>query len=122
MYAARSGIDAAGRQVLLDHQGNLEGDGVVKLPQIQPGELLDLFQPVDQCIAVDEELPGSLGDVQVVLKELVDGEERLLIQRVDGVLLENLLEEHLAQSRGQLIDQTADAQVLVVDDVLLWYQ
>ena len=66
-------FNAAADQILLHHQRHLEGDGVVELPQVQAGELLDLFQTVDQRIAVDKELPGSLGDVQVVLKELVDG-------------------------------------------------
>ena len=84
-------------QIFFDHQGHLEGDGVVKLPQVQAGELLDLLQPVHQGIAVDEQLPGSLGHVQVVFKELVDGEQSLLVQSVDGVLLKDLLEEHLAQ-------------------------
>ena len=68
---------------------------------------------------MDEQLPSGLGDVQVVLKELVDGEQRLLIQRIDGVLLEHLLQKHLAQGGGQLIDQAADAQILVVDDIAL---
>ena len=34
-------------------------------------------------------------------------------------LLEDLLQEHLAQRRRQLIDQAADAEVLIVDDKLL---
>ena len=67
---------------------------------------------------MDKQLPGGLGNVQVVLKELVDGEQSFLIQRVDGVLLENLLEEHLAQGSRQLIDQAADTQIFIVDDVL----
>ena len=83
---------AAG-EVLSDHQGHLEDDGVVELPQIQAGELLDLLQTIDQSIAVDKELSGGLGDIQVVLKELVDGEQSLLIQGVDGVLLEDLGQE-----------------------------
>ena len=86
VFGGCSVLDAAADQILLHHQRHLEGDGVVELPQVQAGELLDLFQAVDQGVAVDEELPGRLGDVQVVLKELVDGEERLLIQGVDGVL------------------------------------
>ena len=81
---------------------------MVELPQVQAGELLDLLQAVDQGVSVDEQLPGGLGDVQVVLEELVDGEQRLLIQRVDGVLLEDLAQEDLAQGGGQLVDQAAD--------------
>ena len=67
---------------------------------------------------MDKELPGSLGDVQVVLKELVDGEQGLLIERIDGILLEHFTEEDLAQRGGQLVDQAADAQIFVVDDAL----
>ena len=48
----------------------------------------------------------------------MDGEQGLLVQGVNGVLLEDLLEEHLAQGGGQLVDQPADAQVLIVDDIL----
>ena len=40
----------AGGQVLADHQGHLEDDGVVELAQVQPGELLDLLQTVDHAI------------------------------------------------------------------------
>ena len=117
LYVRLSGL--AGRQVLSDHQGHLEDDGVVELPQVQAGELLDLLQAVDQGVAVDEELSGGLGDVQVVLEELVDGEQGLLVQGVDGVLLEDLAQEDLTQGGGQLVDQTADAQVLIVDDAAL---
>ena len=112
-------VDAAAGQILLDHQCDLERNGVVELPQIQTRQLLDLLQPIHQRVPVDEQLPRRLRHVQVVLEELVDGEQRLLIQRVDGVLLENLLQEHLAQGGGQLIDQPANTQIFVVDDVAL---
>ena len=36
-------LDAAAGQVFLDHQGYLEGDGIVELPQVQAGELFDLL-------------------------------------------------------------------------------
>ena len=68
---------------------------------------------------MDKQLPGRLRDVQVVLKELVDGKQRLLVQGVNGVLLEDLLEEHLAEGGGKLVDQPPNAQVLIVDDILL---
>lgn len=93
-------VNAAAGQVLLDHQRHLEGDGIVEFPQIQTRQLLDLLQTVHQGVAVDEQLPRRLRHVQVVLEELVNGEQRLLIQRVDGVLLEHLLQEHLAQGGG----------------------
>ena len=108
-----------GGQVLANHQRNLKYDGVVKLTQIQAGELLDLLQTIDQRVAVDEQLPGSFGNIQIVLEELVDGEQGLLIQRIDGVFLENFRQIDVAQGGGQLIDQPANAQILVVDDAAL---
>ena len=43
----------------------------------------------------------------------------LLVQGVNGVLLEDLLEEHLAERGGKLVDQPPDAQILIVDNILL---
>ena len=54
---------------------------------------------------MDKQLPGGLRHVQVVLEELVDGEQGLLIQRIDGVLLEHLTQEDLTQGGGRLIYQ-----------------
>ena len=68
---------------------------------------------------MDKQLAGRFRHVQVVLKELVDGKQGFLIQCVDGVLLEHLLQKHLAQRGGQLVDQAADTQILVVDHVAL---
>ena len=98
--AAGSILDGIGCQILLDHQGNLEDDGVIELPQIQTGELLDLLQPVNQGIAVYEQLSGSFRYIQIVFKELLDGEQSLLIQALDGTLLEYFLEEHFTQVVG----------------------
>ena len=74
-------------QILSDHQSHLEDDGMVKLPQIKAGELLDLFQTVDQGVAVDEQLPGGFGNVQIVLEELVDGEQGLRMEMPLSALL-----------------------------------
>ena len=65
---------------------------------------------------MDKELSSRLGYIQVVLKKLVDGEQRLLIQCINGILLEYFLQEHLTQGHWQLIDQAADAQVVIIDD------
>ena len=69
----------------------LNHDGVVELPQVQAGELFDLFQPVDQGVAVDEQAAAGLGHVQVVLEKALDGEQGLLVQALDAALLEHLL-------------------------------
>ena len=98
-------FDRVCSQVLLDHQRNLEDDGVVKLPQVQAGELFDLLQAVDQGVSVNEQLAGGFRNVQVVFKEFLDGEQRLVVEAVDRALLKDLLEEHLAQGGRQLVDQ-----------------
>ena len=96
----------SGGQILAYHQGHLKDDGMVKLAQIQTGQLLDLLKTVHQRIAVDKQLAGGLGDVQIVLKELVDGKQGFLIQRVNGILLEHFAQVDLAKGSGQLINQT----------------
>ena len=92
---------------------------MVKLAQVQAGDLLYLLKPVHQGIAVDVQLAACLRYVQVVLKELVYSLQRVRVQGLDGVLLEDLGEEHLAESGGQLVYDAADAEILVVDDGLL---
>ena len=42
---------------------------MLELAEIQTGQLTDLLQAVHQGVAVDEELTGGLGDVEVVLEE-----------------------------------------------------
>ena len=103
-------------KIFAHHQSHLKHDGMVKFPQIKAGQLLDLFQAVYQGISVNEQLPGSFGHIQVVLKELIDGKQSLLIQRIDSTLLEYFGQEDVTQSGGQLIDQTADTQVLIIDN------
>ena len=66
---------------------------------------------------MDEQLARRFREDQVILEELVDREERLLVERIDRVLLENLLQEHFAQRRRQLIDQAADAEIFIADDI-----
>ena len=66
---------------------------MVKFPQIQSRQLFNLFQTVHQRIAVNKQLAAGLGNVQVILKELLDGEQCLVIQAFDGTFL-----KYLAQS------------------------
>lgn len=99
------------REVLLYHQCDLENDCVVEFTQIQTGQLLDLLQAVHQCITVYEQLTGSLRYIQIVLEELLDGEEGLVIQRSDAATLEHFVQECLAQRCRQMVDQTGDTQV-----------
>ena len=66
-----------------------------------------------------KQLSGGFGYVQVILKEALNGHESLTIQGLQASLLEYLLQKHLAQGGGQLIDQSADTQIFIADDVLL---
>ena len=52
---------------------------MVKLAQVKTRQFLDFLQTVDQSIAVDKQLPRGLGYVQIVLKELLNGKERLMV-------------------------------------------
>lgn len=64
---------------------------------------------------MDKELAGGLGDVEVVLKETLNGEQSLLIEAVYRAALEHLAHEHIAQGRGKLIDKSCDAEIVVAD-------
>ena len=59
-----------------------------KLPQVQARQLLDLLQPVTTRVFRWTNSFRAVSDTfRLFSKELVDGEERLLVQCVDGVLL-----------------------------------
>ena len=68
------------------------------------------------------QFPGCFGNVKIVLKEAVDRLQGVLIQGLDGVLLEDLVEEHLTQGGGELIDDTAEAETLIMDDGLVAFK
>ena len=106
-------------EVFLYHQRDLEDYRVVEFAQVEPGQLLDLVQAVNQRVAVYEQLSGGLGHVQAVLEELLDSEQGLVIEGLNGVLLENFLEEGLAQSGREVVDKSCDTEVVVAYDVLV---
>ena len=94
-----------GGQIFLDHQRHLKDDGIIEVAQVKAGQLADLLKTVDQRVTVNEQTAARLGDVQVVLKEALDREQRLGIEGVDALLLEHLAQECLAERRRQLVDQ-----------------
>ena len=102
-----------GGQIFPHHQSHLKYDGVVKLTQIQTSQLLDLLKAVHQGVPVDKELTGGFGYIQIVLKELVDGEQSFLIQRINGVLLKYFRKEDVTQCGGKLINQSADTEIFI---------
>ena len=80
----KSILGRVGGEVLFDHQRYLKDDGVIEVAQIQAGQLADLLQAVDQRVAVYEQAAARFGNVQVVLEEALDGEQRLSVERVDA--------------------------------------
>ena len=108
-FAMYSCVNSAAGQVLLNHQRYLEGDRIVELPQVQPRQLFNFLQPVDQGIAVDKELAGCLRYIQIVFKKLMYGKQCLLVQGINGILFEYLHQEHLTQRCRQLVDQAANS-------------
>ena len=56
-------------------KGQAEGIVYSTKPLSYRGQLLDLFQTVNQSVTVDKQFAGSFGHIQVVLKELIDGKE-----------------------------------------------
>ena len=65
---------------------------------------------------MNKQLTAGLGNIQVVLKELLNGEKGLVIQAFDGAFLKDLPQVLLAQGGGQLINDARDTQVIIADD------
>ena len=51
-----SELDRLGAQIFLNHQGNLEGDRVLKFTQIESRQLANFFQAVNQRVSVYKQL------------------------------------------------------------------
>ena len=59
------------------------------------------------------QLAGSFRNIQIVFKESVNCFKRIFVQRFNGIFLENLIQEHLAQPCRKLIDNSAEAECIV---------
>ena len=62
-----------------DHERHFTDDGIIKLADIQPGQLLDLVQAVDQGIAVEIEISGALCNAKTRVQKGMDGVQGLII-------------------------------------------
>ena len=67
---------------------------------------------------MDEQLSGGLGNVQVIFEETLNGEQRLVVEGLNGAALENFLQEHFAKRGRQLINQAGNAEVVIADNGL----
>ena len=65
------------------------------------------------------ELSGGFGKVQVIFKEGPDDIEGFVVNRFQGFFSEDLTYKHVADLSGQLIDQTANAQTVVTENVFV---
>ena len=66
-------LNLSGIQVFLDHKRYFENNSMVKLSQIQSGNLLDFLQPINKCITMYKKLSRRLRNVQIILEKFVDG-------------------------------------------------
>ena len=92
---------------------------MVEFTQIEAGELFDLLQPVNERVAVYEQLSARFGNVQVVVEKGLNGHQRFAVERFERPAAEHLGEEHFAKRRGKLVNQPRDAEAFVVDGRLL---
>ena len=65
-------LGRVGGQILFDHKRYLKDDGIVKVAQIQPRQLADFFQTVDQRVAVYKQAAAGFGNIEVVFKEALN--------------------------------------------------
>ena len=59
------------------------------------------------------ELTGCLGHIQVIFKKFIDCGQCFLIERIRQIFAEDFGHKHFAQRNRELIDQTANAEVVV---------
>ena len=53
---------------------------MVELTQVEPGDLFDLFEAVNERVAMYEQLSGGFGNVQVVVEEGMYGLKRFAVE------------------------------------------
>ena len=95
---------------------------MVEFSQIKTRQFFDLLEPVNEGIAVNIELSGCFRNIEVILEELVNCSQRVFIQSVYGIFLEYFIEEHLAEPCRQLIDNSAQAKGIILDNALVRFK
>ena len=64
-------------------------------------------------------LSGSLREIQVIFEKCTDGDQGFFINRVQSFFVKNLINEHFADRNRKLVDQSADAQLVITEYILL---
>ena len=57
---------------------------MLELAQIKSRQLTDLFQAVNQGVSMHKELSGGFGNVEVVLKERLNGHQSFAVKRLQA--------------------------------------
>ena len=107
---------ALGGKIASYHQSNLKRDCIVKFSEVKSCQFFDFIQAVNESISVNEHFSRGFGNVQIVCKEALNRGKRFSVQSFDGAFFENFVEEHFAKCGGKLIDQSANAEIIVADD------
>ena len=63
-----------------------------------------------------KQLARGFRNVEIVFKELLDGEEGFMVERLNRPSFKDLPQEHVAEGGRELIDQTGNPQVVIADD------
>ena len=72
--------------ILYDHQSDLKRYGILKIPQVQVCALLYFIQTVHKSISMYIQLSGRLGDIQIVLKKLINRRLCLIVDLLRRIL------------------------------------
>ena len=68
-----------GGLVLVKHEAELDLEGIIEVARVKINELLRFIETVNESVAVNVELVGSVGKVEATGKEGLHGFEELLI-------------------------------------------
>ena len=92
---------------------------MLKFAQIKTRKLSYLLKAIYKCISVNKQFSRCFGDIEIVFKKRLYRHKSFAVKRLQRSLLENLLQKHLAEARGELIYKPAYSEIIVAYDILL---
>lgn len=105
-----------GRKILFNHECYFKYNCIFEFAQIQTGNLLNFFKPVYQCISVHKQFTRGFGNIQIILKKPLNGEQCFMVKGFYGATLKYFFQEHFTKSSWQLINQTGNTKIVVTDN------